>query len=330
MGDGHTPNSRHSLTRRARAIYALARLSTSFVYRSAVITMKHHMNRLSTHQRVQIVSALVEGCSVNSSSRLTGASKVTILKFLANIGTACRIHHDQTVKGLRCKRIQCDEVWAFCGMKDKNVPLERAGEEGIGSVWTWTALCPDTKLLVSLLVGRRDEETAREFILDLAGRLVSRVQLTTDGNLLYLPAVKEAFGRDVDYAVVMKQYDGAGRYIGAAKRALIGRCKVPYISTSLVERQNLTMRMGMRRYTRKTNGFSKKLVNMQHMAAIHTTYYNFCRVHQTIRVTPAMEAGLADHVWEIGEMVDLLETAERAAIAAGALQRGRYRKRDSN
>jgi len=274
------------------------------------------MNRLSQAERAKAVAVLVEGNSLRATARITGIARMTIERLLRDLGAACARFHDATVRELRSKRIECDEIWSFVGAKQKNVRPERAGEWG--DIWTWTALDPDSKLIVSWLVGGRDAGTAHAFMTDIAGRLASRVQLTTDGNKLYFEAVEDAFGADIDFATLEKHYGGipsgdiaATRYSPArithAKRAVItGRPDPRFVSTSYVERQNLTMRMSMRRFARLTNAFSKKAENHALMVALHFVHYNFARVHQTLRVTPAMEAGIADHVWTIEEIVGLL------------------------
>ncbi|HSY24955.1 MAG TPA: IS1 family transposase [Polyangiaceae bacterium] len=273
------------------------------------------MNVLDTAKRKQIVSALVEGNSIRATCRMTGAAKGTVLKLLVDLGTACRAYHDANVRGLTCKRVQCDEIWSFVGAKDKNV-LPDEQRYGIGSIWTWTALDADTKLIAAYHVGTRDAGCAYEFMTDLASRIATRIQLTTDGHRAYINAVADAFGPGgVDYAMLVKLYGevpaGAARYsppacIGANLTPIAGDPDMAHVSTSHVERQNLTMRMSMRRFTRLTNGFSKKVENLEHAVAIHFMHYNFSRVHQTLRVTPAMAAGIADHVWEIDELIALM------------------------
>jgi IS1 family transposase len=274
------------------------------------------MNKLSTAERVQIIACLVEGNSINSTCRITGRSKHTVLNLLADMGRACAAYHDEHVRGIASKRVQVDEVWNFCYAKAKNVPAEKRGQFGYGDVWTWTAVDADSKLIVSYLVGGRSMDYAEEFMHDLSTRLITRVQLTSDGHNAYKFAVNEAFGGDVDYAQLVKVYGKengvpAGRYsppvcLAAEKHEVCGSPDWEHISTSYSERSNLTMRMSMRRFTRLTNGFSKKIENMKHAVALNFMHYNFCRVHQTIRVTPAMEAGLADHVWTLDELVALL------------------------
>jgi IS1 family transposase len=274
------------------------------------------MNRLSTPRRAQIVSALVEGNSVRATCRMLDVDKGTVLKLLVDLGSACAEYQDRVLRNLPCKRVQCDEIWQFCYAKQKNVPADKAGEFGYGDVWTWVAMDADTKLIPSWLVGKRDAGCAHALIQDLAGRLASRVQLTTDGLKLYLEAVEGAFGSEIDYAMLVKVYGpepgGQTRYspaqcIGAVSQAITGHPDPAHISTSYIERQNLTMRMSMRRFTRLTNGFSKKVENLAAAVSLYAMYYNFGRVHQTLRVTPAMEAGVSDHVWSTLEIAGLLE-----------------------
>jgi IS1 family transposase len=273
------------------------------------------MNQLDNAKRAAVVAALVEGCSIRSTVRMTGVSKNTIAKLLVELGAACADYFDKTIVNLSSKRIQCDEIWQYVGAKQKNVPEEKKDQFGIGDVWTWVAIDADSKLICAWLVGKRDAGCATEFIRDLAGRLKHRVQLTTDGHRPYLEAVEDAFGADIDYAMLIKMYgndhESETRYspaqcIGMRTVEIMGKPAAKHISTSYVERQNLTMRMGMRRFTRLTNAFSKKLDNHIAAIAIHCCHYNFCRVHQTLRVTPAMEAGISQHVWSIGELINLL------------------------
>jgi IS1 family transposase len=248
---------------------------------------------------------------------MTGAAKHTVLKLLADLGRACAAYQDRAFRNLPCKRIQCDEIWSFCYAKERNVPEELKGQFGFGDVWTWTALCADTKLVPCWLIGGRSAEYASKFMSDLAGRLANRVQLTTDGHRAYLEAVWNAFGNDIDYAMLEKIYSnpptGAqtryspGVCCGAKKKKVTGNPERKQVSTSYVERQNLTMRMSMRRFTRLSNGFSKKVENLEHAVAILFMNYNFARIHKTLRVTPAMEAGVANHVWELEEIVGLLD-----------------------
>ena len=277
------------------------------------------MNRLSTADRVRVVAALVEGCSIRATVRMTGVAKNTVAKLLVDLGTACEAYHDGHVRGLSTKRIQCDEIWSFCYAKAKNVPADKRGQFGYGDVWTWTALDADSKLMVGYMLGNRDTDTARAFMADVAERVTSRVQVTTDGHASYFDTVGGAFNWDVDHTMLIKIYgntptggSGGGRYspppcIGVKHQPVVGNPDPAHVSTSFVERQNLTMRMAMRRFTRLTNAFSKKIENHAAAIALHFMHYNFCRVHQTLRVTPAMAAGLTDHVWEIEELTALLD-----------------------
>jgi IS1 family transposase len=278
------------------------------------------MNRLSVEERTAIVSALVEGNSLRAVARMTNTSKNTVTKLLVELGEVCGDYQDRTLRNLPCKRIQADEIWAFVYAKAKNVPLEYQGQFGYGDVWTWVGLDADTKLVPSWMIGTRDGHAATIFMMDLASRLANRVQLTTDGHGAYLVAVEEAFGRDIDYTQLIKIYgkqqdERDTRYspatcIGIEKNIIQGKPEAAHISTSYVERQNLTMRMGMRRFTRLTNAFSKKVENLEAALAIHYMHYNFCRVHKTLGTTPAVKAGVADHVWHLREVVDLLVKSE--------------------
>jgi len=279
----------------------------------------HIMNKLSTEKRRQVVSALVEGNGIRATVRMTGVSKNTIAKLLVELGAACSDYLNKALVNLTCKRIQCDEIWSFVYSKDKNVPEEFRGKFGYGDVWTWVGMDADSKLIVSWLVAGRDAGSAYGFMQDLAKRLANRVQLTTDGHRAYLTAVEDAFGSEIDYAMLVKIYgsDSANetRYspaecIDFKPIAITGRPDPKHISTSYIERQNLTMRMHMRRFTRLTNAHSKKIENHIASIAIHYMYYNFCRIHETLRVTPAMEAGISDHVWCIEEMISLLDAKE--------------------
>lgn len=272
------------------------------------------MNRLSTAKRVQIVHELVEGNSLRATSRMADVSINTVTKLLVDMGAAALRFQDETLRNLPCKRIECDEIWAFVGGKDKNLSEEQR-TKGLGSIWVWTALCADTKLIVTWLVGARDAGAAYEFMQDLAPRLRHRIQLTTDGHKVYVNAVEDAFGADVDYAMLTKVYGAAqenetryspAKILSSSTEVIKGEPNPKLISTSYVERQNLTMRMSMRRFTRLTNGFSKKVENHAHAVALHFLHYNFARIHKTLRVTPAMEAGLAKHPWTIEEIVGLL------------------------
>lgn len=278
------------------------------------------MNRLSTEKRAQIVGALVEGNSIRATVRMTGAAKNTITKLLVDLGQACSDYQDEAMRNLPCTTLECDEIWAFCYAKQRNVPEEHKGTFGFGDVWTWTALCADTKLVPTWLVGERTLPDARAFMDDLASRLANRVQITTDGLNAYLTAIDLAFGWEgLDYAQLIKLYgnpEGRGaerRYSPAActgveVRPVRGRPDDAKISTSYVERQHLTMRMGMRRYTRLTNAFSKKIENLSAAVALHYMHYNFARPHQTLKGrTPAMAAGVADHKWTTYEIAALLD-----------------------
>jgi IS1 family transposase len=274
------------------------------------------MNCLSVSRRVQVVAALVEGNSVNSVSRMTGITKRAILHLLAEMGCACAECHNNMVRNLKVRRVQCDEIWTFVYAKQKNVTLEQMNK-GAGDCWTWTGIDADSKLIISYMLGNRGASTANAFMQDLASRIATKIQLTTDGHRVYADAVERAFGGDIDYAMLVKLYGTSGestesRYspatcIGCRTGVLSGEPDPNHISTSYVERQNLSMRMGMRRFTRLTNGFSKKVENHGHMVALYFMHYNFCRVHKTLRVTPAMEAGLTDHVWSIGELCALMQ-----------------------
>ena len=273
------------------------------------------MNKLKPEKQRQIIAALCEGNSIRSTCRMTGADIKTVLKLLAEIGKACAEYQDKVFHDLSCKRIQCDEVWSFCHSKEKNVPEEMKGVLGYGDVWTFTAICADSKLVPSWRVGRRDLPTATEFMKDLAGRLKSRVQLTTDGHRPYLNAIEDAFGSEIDYAQLIKLYgneaESEKRYspaqcTGAIKERIQGNPDMDHVSTSYVERQNLTMRMNMRRFTRLTNAFSKKIENHMHEVSLYFMHYNFCRIHQTLRCSPAMEAGVTDRLWEVDDILSLL------------------------
>jgi len=277
------------------------------------------MRKLPRELRIQVLGMMVEGMSIRSICRMTGISKNTATKLLEDAGKAFSEHHDKHVRGLTSKRIQCDEIWSFVGMKEKNLPKEMKNKIGMGDVWTWTAIDADTKLIASWLVGKRDAGYAYAFIEDLASRLTTRVQLTTDGHRAYLSAIEDTFGIGVDYAMLVKLYgedpSAEKRYspaqcIGIEKKNIIGKPDADHVSTSYVERQNLSMRMGMRRFTRLTNAFSKKLENHVHAISIYFMHYNFVRVHQTLRVTPAMEAKVTTKLWSMSDMLDVLEEWE--------------------
>lgn len=252
---------------------------------------------------------------------MTGVAKNTVTKLLCDLGAACADYQDRTLRKLPCERVQVDEIWSFCGMKQKNVPDDRRGEFGVGDVWTWTAICADTKIVPCWHVGQRDGIAARQFVCDLASRMAGRIQLTSDGHKPYLEAVEAAFGGQVDYAMLIKQYGSEPgvsperRYspavcTGCKREPVVGEPDDAHISTSYVERQNLTMRMRVRRYTRLTNGFSKKAENHMHATSLHFMHYNFVRRHQTLRVTPAMAAGVTDRLWSVADLVGILEDSE--------------------
>lgn len=283
------------------------------------------MNKLDTIARAKVLACLVDGNSIRGTVRITGIAKNTVVKLLADVGCAVSEFQDRTLRNLTCKRIQVDEIWSFVGCKDKNVPEDKRGVLGWGDAWTWTAIDADTKLVPSWLVGHRDSFWGTEFMKDLASRLANRVQLTSDGHRAYFVAVEEAFGKDVDYSMLIKLYGpeqgGVGRYspaacVGCKRKRVIGKPDMKHVSTSYAERANLTMRMNMRRFTRLTNAFSKKLANLEHAVSLHFMHYNFCRVHMSLNgQTPAMAAGVADHAWTLEEVAALLEP--KAMRAAG-------------
>ena len=287
------------------------------------------MNRLDLSKRSQILGLLVEGNSLRAAGRLADVSFNSVLKFVSDMGRACSDYQDMALRGLTCKRVQVDEIWSFCGCKQKNVPEEKRGEFGLGDVWTWTAIDADTKLAISWLVGDRDGGAARLFAKDIAARVSNRIQLTSDGHSPYLWAIEEAFGADIDFAQLVKVYgepeNSEKRYspavcLAAKPTPITGNPDPRHISTSFVERQNLTMRMSMRRFTRLTNAFSRKVENHAHAVAIHFMWYNFGRIHKTLRVTPAMAAGVTNHVWTLEEIAAL------DAQVANA-KRGPYKKK---
>jgi IS1 family transposase len=275
------------------------------------------MNRLSTEKRAQVVGCLVEGMSIRSTVRVTGAAKNTVTKLLVDLGRACADYQDGAMQNLTCKNIQCDEIWSFVGAKERNVTEAKKLDQGWGDCWTWVAIDSDSKLVPSWAIGPRTVSTAVVFMRDLASRLAHRVQLTTDGYRPYLKAVEHSFGAEVDYGVLVKLYGNdpkepqrrysPGTCIGAEKRVVTGTPEWNRISTSYIERQNLTMRMGMRRFTRLTNAFSKKVENLMAAVSLHFMHYNFVRVHKTLGTTPAMAAGVADHVWTLTEIAHLLD-----------------------
>lgn len=289
------------------------------------------MNKLPVSKRVQIISALVEGNSMRAASRMADCSINTVTKLLEEVGAACLDYQDEHLRDLPCKRVQCDEAWAFCYAKQKNIPTAKAAPADAGDVWTWVAMCADTKIVPCWHVGDRNADAAYEFMSDLAGRLTNRVQLTTDGHGAYLNAVDGTFGLDVDYGMLVKRYGeepaGQKRYspavcLGATKERIVGNPDPKHISTSFVERQNLTMRMSMRRFTRLTNAFSKKVENLAHAVSLHYMHYNFVRIHKTLRVTPAMAAGTTDKLWTVQDIAEMADAA-----APKPSKRGPYKKR---
>ena len=295
------------------------------------------MNKLDAKTRSTILHMLCEGSSIRSIARITGTSKNTVSKLLVDAGKACAAYHEANVRDLQTTRVEVDEIWSFTYAKQKNVKTAKAAPASAGDTWTWTAVDADSKMIVSYLVGGRDAEYAMWFMDDLRSRLANRVQLTSDGHRAYLEAVEGAFGADVDYAQLVKMYGNApetfkGRYspaecTGIKKCPVEGRPDERLVSTSYVERHNLTMRMHMRRFTRLTNAFSKKVENHAHAVALHMMYYNFVRRHKTLRMSPAMAAGVSDRLWEIQDIVMLIEKAEAEAAPK---KRGLYKKRNSN
>ncbi|MGA2098499.1 MAG: IS1 family transposase [Candidatus Acidiferrum sp.] len=291
------------------------------------------MNTLTNDEKIRVVAALVEGNSIRSTSRMTGVARNTVTKLLVDLGVACVNFHDKHVRNVRVRRLQCDEIWAYVGAKAKSVRIEKE-EIGWGDVWMWVGIDADTKLVVSYLVGGRGAGWAHDFMQDCAKRIKGRVQVTTDGHRAYLEAVESAFGMDCDYAQIQKIFGASDepekRYspakcIGCDINVISGDPDPKHVSTSFVERQNLTMRMGIRRFTRLTNAFSKKLENHAYAVALHFMYCNYVRIHQTLRVTPAMESGLSDHAWSIEELIAM---GEAAMPKPG--KRGPYKERISN
>lgn len=274
------------------------------------------MNQLSLHQKIQVLNALVEGNSLRSTCRMTGIARMTVMKLLVDVGTACYRYQNKNLRNLQSRRIQCDEIWSFCYAKQDNLPEKKRGKLGYGDIWTYVAMDADTKLVPCWLVGLRTARYANEFLTDLKRRLVNKVQLTTDGHRQYLDAIDDVFGDNIDYAQLIKIYGAdpeddrhysPSECLGTEKHIIKGNPDTKQISTSYVERQNLTMRMGMRRFTRLTNGFSKKVDNLKHAVALHYMYYNFARIHKTLGVTPAIAAGIAKHVWTIEEIVNVTQ-----------------------
>jgi IS1 family transposase len=291
------------------------------------------MNRLTIEQRAQILGLMVEGMAIRAISRMTGASKNTIAKLLIDAGRACSDYQDRALRELPCKLLQLDEIWSFVGAKERNVPDAKKGL-GIGDVWTWTAICSDTKLVPSWFVGNRDTEHALAFVMDLKGRLGNRVQITSDGHKPYLKAVPAAFGDDVDFAMLTKIYgsptkshEAHRRYsptpcLGARKDRMIGNPDMSKVSTSHAERMNLNIRMGLRRFTRLTNAFSKKMENHTFALSIYFMHYNFCRIHQTTRVTPAMAAGVTDKLWDMTDVVKIVDAFEQGELVSTGRELG--------
>jgi IS1 family transposase len=281
---------------------------------------KGGMNKLPSDRRAQILGMMAEGVSIRAICRLTGVSKNTVAKLLRDAGEAFSAYMDREMRNLNCKRLQLDEIWAFVYAKAKNVPTAKAAPEQAGDIWTWVAIDADTKLVASYYVGNRDAYAANLFVADLAGRLAGRTQVTSDGLRLYVEAVEQAFGADVDFAQLVKLYgdapEGQKRYspaecVGCKRAAVAGNLDPAHVSTSYAERQNLSMRMGNRRMTRLTNAFSKKAENYAHAMAVYFMHYNFVRIHQTLRVTPAMAAGVTGRLWESSNLVAVLEEWEQ-------------------
>lgn len=295
------------------------------------IEMEVAMRRLSIQDRAKIIACLSEGNSIRATSRLTGFAKDTVIKLLVDAGEACRVYQDRVLRDLPCKRVQVDEAWGFVARKQRNVAPEERGK-GVGDAWIWTGLCADSKLLISWQVGNRDAIAATQFIGDLAGRLAERIQLSSDGANVYLEPIEAAFGNDVDYARLVKLYgpapEGQHRYspaglAGIRIETVTGNPDLAHISTSFIERSNLTLRMHQRRLTRLTNGFSKKIENLAASISLYAMWYNFHRQHSTLRISPAMAAGVADHLWSYEEIAELVVVAEDAQPR----KRGSYKKR---
>jgi hypothetical protein len=283
------------------------------------------MNKLDRESRSQALHLLCEGNSIRAVTRLTGISKTTVMKLVVDAGQACSEYQDRAFRNLKCTKVQVDELWTFTHCKQATVKKAKAAPANAGDTWTWVATCADTKLVPSWLVSGRHADAALEFMLDLKGRLANRVQLTSDGHSAYLGAVEEAFGDDVDYAQLVKTYgpapEGERRYsppqfVSARKFRVIGKPEKRHVSTSFAERNNLNIRMHSRRFTRLTNAFSKKIENHAHAVALHFMYYNFVRVHKTLRVTPAMAAHVTDRLWEVSDIVAVLEAWEQTPKAA--------------
>ena len=304
-----------------------------FLTPSTKVHIVHGMNKLPLAKRAQVLHLLVEGNSLRATARLSDVAFNTVAKLFVGAGRACLAYQDEAFHNLPCKRLQLDEIWSFVYAKEKNVAAAKEAPDDAGDVWTWVAIDADTKLVPSWRIGDRSTETAIAFVDDLSDRLASRVQITTDGHRPYLEAVEQAFGADVDYAQLVKIYGAApeafkGRYspaecTGIRKTRIEGKPDAKHVSTSYVERQNLTMRMSIRRFTRLTNAFSKKLENHALSVALHYMHYNFCRIHKTLRVTPAMAAGVTDRLWSVSDIAALVEAAEPKPA-----KRGPYKKRE--
>jgi len=279
------------------------------------------MNRLPFEKRRQVLHLMVEGNSIRGIARLVDVSPVTVLRYLELAGLACAAFHDENVRGVKARRVECDEIWSFNYCKKANVATAKAAPEGAADAWTWTALDADSKLIISYLVGGRDAEWAGEFMRDVADRVAQRIQLTTDGHKPYLGAVEDAFGADIDYAMLVKIYGEAGvtgperKYspgicTGAIKRQVEGNPDARHVSTSYVEKHNQSMRQHMRRFTRLTAAHSKKLINHIHMVALYTVWYNYARINSAVRMAPAMAAGISDRLWDVADIVKLIEAYE--------------------
>jgi IS1 family transposase len=294
------------------------------------------MNKLSVAKRTQILAMLCEGSSMRSISRAAHVSINTVSKLLAEAGKACLDLHDKAVRHVKASRVECDEIWSFCYAKDKNLPVAKDAPEGAGGVWTWTALDADTKLIVSYFVGDRSGQSAIALMDDLRARLSNRVKLTTDGHRAYLEAVEGAFGADVDYAMLDKIYGAPtggkeergyspAECCGIRKQTIGGRPSIAHVSTNHVARQNLTMRMWMRRFTHLTNAFPKNLDNHLYALALYFVFYNFCRIHKSLRVSPAMAAGVTDRLWSFEDIVAKIDE-----LAPTPKARGPYKKRENS
>jgi IS1 family transposase len=275
-------------------------------------------NKLSFEKQKQLLHLMVEGNSVRGIARLIDVSPVTVLRHLEIAGSACLAYHDEHVRNLRSARIECDEIWSFNYCKDKNLDRAKAAPSNAGTVWTWTAIDPDSKLIVSFLAGDRGADTAKSFMTDVASRVSNRVQITTDGNVSYLEAIEEGFGQDVDFGQIEKLYgtkpdDKRHQFIGSKKNTLIGKPSVDLISTGSVEKQNQTMRQQMRRFTRKTACHSKKFENHVHMISLYTTWYNWARINGAVRISPAMASGLTDRLWGMDELVGVVTDYQGSA-----------------